>query len=125
MNLLIFFLILLEITCNVAAQATLKIGMEHIGKFTFTGSNIIPIGWQVITSPWIITGILIYVMSLVIWLMILSRIEVSIAYPMTSLGYALTVIVSYFLLGENINALKILGVIVIMLGVFLVARSSS
>jgi drug/metabolite transporter (DMT)-like permease len=125
MNILIFVLIILEITCNVAAQMSLKMGMERIGGFSFEGSSIVPIGLQVITSPWIMLGISIYVMSLIIWLMILSRAEVSMAYPMTSLGYALTVLIAYFLFGEHVSILRIFGVLVIMLGVFIVARSGT
>lgn len=125
MNILIFALIILEIICNTAAQISLKVGMERIGGFSFTGSSILPIGLQVITSPWIILGVLIYVVSLIIWIMILSRAEVSISYPMTSLGYVLTVLVAYFFLGEHVTVMRIVGVFVIMLGVCIVARSGA
>lgn len=123
MNLLIASLILFEVICNVAAQITLKVGMGRIGHFAFHGQSIVPIGVQVITSPWIIGGILIYVVSLVVWLMILSRTEVSLAYPLISLGYVLNALVAYWLLSEPITVLRLCGIAVILVGVFLVAKS--
>lgn len=123
MNLLIFSLIIVEIFLNVAAQLSLKVGMDKIGHFDFCSNNIFPILIQVCLSPWIILGIVIYIFSMIVWLMVLSRAEVSMVYPMTSLGYILSVIAAYFLLGEHFSFLRISGVLVIMLGVFLIARS--
>lgn len=123
MNAVMILLIVLEVICNVAAQMTMKIGMTRIGTFNFNGSNIIPIGMQVLLSPWIMGGILIYVLSLAIWLMILSRVEVSIAYPLTSLGYVLNVVLAYIVLSEPLTLGRVLGVMVILVGVTLVARS--
>lgn len=123
MNILIFSLIIAEIFLNVAAQLSLKVGMDRIGHFDFCSSNIWPILLQVILSPWIAMGIIIYIFSMIVWLMVLSRAEVSMVYPMTSLGYILSVIAAYLILGEHISLLRVGGVFVIMFGVFLIARS--
>jgi drug/metabolite transporter (DMT)-like permease len=123
MNALLSLLILFEVICNVAAQITLKIGMSRIGHFDFHSGNIVPITMQVIMSPWIITGIVIYIISMIVWLVILSRIEVSLAYPLTSLGYVLNAVIAYFLLSEQVTVLRFAGIVVILLGVFLVAKS--
>ena len=120
---MMIMLVIFEVLCNVAAQISLKMGMARIGHFTFQSINIVPIGWQIITSPWIMVGLAIYVISMIIWLMVLSRIEVSIAYPLTSLGYVLNGVVAYFLLHENITSVRIIGIVVILVGVFLVAKS--
>lgn len=123
MNLLIFFLIVFEVLLNTLAQLSLKVGMERIGGFSFSWNNFAPIGWQVLTSPWIMSGLFIYVISMIVWLMVLSRAEVSLVYPLTSLGYILTVLIAYLFLGEHISIMRICGVMIITLGVFVLARS--
>lgn len=123
MNILIFPLILFEVFLNVAAQITLKVAMDRIGHFEFTWSNFMPIFFQVILSPWIWLGVTIYVLSLVIWLAVLSRIQVSLAYPLTSLGYVLNAVAAYYLIGEHVSFLRIAGILVIVFGVVLLARS--
>lgn len=123
MNIRIFCLIIFEVFLNVSAQLSLKIGMERIGKFDFVWGNAAPIMLQVLLSGWFWLGICIYVVSIIIWLMILSRTEVSIAYPLISLGYVLNALAAYYLLHEHVTSLRLLGIVVILFGVFLVARS--
>jgi len=64
-----------------------------------------------------------YAISLVVWLMALSRTEVSIAYPMLSIGFALNAAIAWWWLGEAISVQRVVGVSIIIVGVFLVARS--
>jgi multidrug transporter EmrE-like cation transporter len=123
MNTVMFLLILFEVILNVIAQLSLKVGMEKIGHFDLTFANVFPTLWQVFTSFWIWFGIAIYVISLIVWFFVLSRIEVSIAYPLTSLGYVLSAVLAYYLLGEHISFLRMLGILIILAGVFVVARS--
>lgn len=122
MNIIIFSLILLTVVLNTAAQLALKIGIDKIGIFAFTWSSFLPIGLKVILSPWIILGIVIYAISVGTWLMVLSRAPVSIAYPMSSLGYIMSAIAAYYLLGENLTLMRIAGVVIILIGVYMVAR---
>jgi multidrug transporter EmrE-like cation transporter len=108
---------------NTAAQIVLKIGMVRIGHFAFSLTNILPTTWQVMGSPWIVGGMFLYVLSVVFWLLVLSRVPVSIAYPMISLGYITSAIAAYYWLGEDLNLVRIGGIIIILVGVYLVARS--
>jgi uncharacterized membrane protein len=62
-------------------------------------------------------------LSLVLWVMALSRTEVSVMYPMVSIGFALNALLAWWLLGEALSVQRIAGIAVIMLGVWLVARS--
>lgn len=124
MNPIILILILLAVVFNTAAQIALKLGMNQIGEFIFHWTNIIPIVLKVIMSPWIVLGTIIYVGSLGVWLMVLSRAPVSIAYPMSSLGYVTSAIVAYYLLGENLSILRIIGILVILIGVYMVAKTA-
>lgn len=68
-------------------------------------------------------GIISYGVSFLLWIKVLSKVELSYAYPMVSLGYVLVMIFSYFFFKENVTPIRILGVAFIMIGVILVARS--
>tara|TARA_R110002095_G_scaffold181205_2_gene158545 strand:+ start:467 stop:847 length:381 start_codon:yes stop_codon:yes gene_type:complete len=117
-------LILFAVLLNTAAQIVLKMGMKSIGHFDFASHNIVPIFFKMAQNPYILGGIFLYVFSLVAWLLTLSRVEVSFAYPLTSLGYVFTALVGYYVLQENMGLMRIAGILVIMIGVYLVTRST-
>ena len=123
MSLVSFSLVLLGVLLNAAAQLLLKAGTNAIGHFDFSGANLVPVGWKIATEPHIITGLGCYVVSVVIWIMALSRVEVSIAYPMLSIGYVVNAVAAYFLFGEAVSAQRLAGIGIIILGVYVVARS--
>lgn len=116
-------LILFTMLLNAAAQMLLKAGMNRIGFFSFSWANVGPIAWQVVTNPFIMTGIFIYVISISAWLAVLSRVDVGVAYPLTSLAYILTAIAGYYYFGEPLSFARILGIIIILIGVYLVAQT--
>lgn len=118
----LILLVLITAILNTSAQLILKAGMEKIGEFSFTMNNILPIGMKVILSPFIITGIVIYVVSLALWLLLLSRVPVGIAYPMMSLGYIFNAIGAYFIFGEYLSYPQVMGIFVIIFGVYLLTQ---
>jgi multidrug transporter EmrE-like cation transporter len=118
-----FTLILISIFLNVAAQLLLKAAMNHIGKFTLSAGHLIPLIWQLMMNPFLIAGLFIYGISLCVWLLVLSRIDVGAAYPMMSIGFVVNAIGAYYLLNEPLSLTRILGIIIIVAGVFLVTRS--
>ena len=79
----------------------------------------------VLTQPFILAGIFCYIASMGIWLAVLSRLPVSVAYPMLSLGYVVTAIFGFFLFGEQLGWLKILAILIIILGVVLLTTSNN
>ena len=123
MTLTVFSLLLTGVMLNAAAQLLLKAGTTRIGEFAFSADNIIPIGWQLATQPFIVAGVGCYVISLVVWIMGLSRVPVSIAYPMLSIGYIVSAIAAWYLFGESLTAQKMIGIGFIIIGVYLVAKS--
>ncbi|EKD45431.1 MAG: small multidrug resistance transmembrane protein [uncultured bacterium] len=123
MNFVVFALIILSVLFNTAAQIALKAGMLQIGHFNFSWENLIPIILKIIASPWIILGMMIYVGSVSVWLLVLSRTPISIAYPMASLGYITSAIAAYYLWGEDLTLMRIAGIIVILVGVYMVAKT--
>ena len=118
-----FGLIMLGVLLNAAAQLLLKAGTNAIGQFEFSAGNIVPVSMKLAFEPHIMGGVACYVVSLVVWIMGLSRVEVSIAYPMLSVGYVLNAIAAWYLFGESFTAQKLIGIAFIVAGVFLVARS--
>ena len=118
-----FPLILICVVFNTISQVVLKKGMNSIGYFDFQWRNIPEIGWQIMTNLSIMTGLTCYVFSFIFWLLTLSRMDVSVAYPLSSIGYIMTALAGHFFLQENLSLMKISGTIIIMLGVYVVARS--
>lgn len=120
---MVFFLILFGVLLNASAQLLLKAGMNHIGHFEFSLVNLLPISLKVMTNLPIIGGLSAYVLSVVVWLLVLSRVEVSYAYPMLSIGYIVNAIAAYYLFGEPVSILRMTGIMIIIAGVYLVAQS--
>jgi multidrug transporter EmrE-like cation transporter len=108
---------------NAVAQLLLKAGTNAVGAFEFSAANVWPVGWKLATQPYILAGIGCYVVSVVVWILALSRVEVSIAYPMLSVGYVLNAIAAWYLFGEAVTPARLTGIAIIILGVFIVARS--
>jgi multidrug transporter EmrE-like cation transporter len=116
-------LILAGVALNAAAQLLLKAGTNAVGQFAFTADNIVPVGTRLAFEPHILAGVTCYVVSLVVWIMGLSRVEVSIAYPMLSLGYLINALAAWYLFGESLSAMRLAGIAFIIVGVFVIARS--
>lgn len=123
MNAVSFSLVLAGVLLNAAAQLLLKAGTNRIGEFAFSLDNLVPIGAKVATSAPILAGLGCYAVSVVVWIMALSRVPVSIAYPMLSIGYIVNAFAAWALFGESLAAQKLVGIGFIVIGVFLVARS--
>lgn len=123
MKIIMLPLILMGVILNTAAQLLLKAGMLRIGHFDFELNKLLNISYQVMLNPYIIIGLLAYIISFVVWLMVLSRVEISFAYPLISIGYVLSAITAYYFFNEDLSVLRLLGIVVILFGVYLVARS--
>lgn len=120
---MIFALILLGVLLNACAQLLLKAGMTQIGHFEFSMANTIPISLKVMGNLPIVTGLSMYVASVVVWLLVLSRVQVSFAYPMLSIGYIVNAVAAYYLFGEPLTSMRMAGIFIIITGVYLVAQS--
>ena len=123
MNGISFTLVLTGVLLNAAAQLLLKAGTNAVGHFEFHVDNLVPVGLKLALEPHILGGMACYAVSLVVWIMALSRVPVSVAYPMLSIGYVVNAAVAHYWFGEALTAQKMLGIGFIVVGVFLVARS--
>ena len=123
MNPLTFSLLMTGVGLNAAAQLLLKAGTNRVGEFSFALDNIVPVGSRLAASPFILGGLACYVVSVVVWILALSRVPVSVAYPMLSVGYVVNAVAAWLLFGESLSMQKLVGIGFIVIGVFLVARS--
>jgi len=120
---LTFSLVLAGVLLNATAQLLLKAGTNRVGEFAFSLANLVPVGSRLALSPFIAGGLACYVVSVVVWILALSRVPVSVAYPMLSIGYIVNALAAWALFGESLGAQKMVGIAFIIAGVFLVARS--
>lgn len=123
MKALEFALVLTGVLLNAVAQLLLKAGARHVGVFEFSFANVVPVGSKLITNWPIIGGLACYAASVVVWILALSRVDVSIAYPMLSIGYVVNAGLAWWLFGEAVTPMRMIGIGVICIGVFIVARS--
>jgi drug/metabolite transporter (DMT)-like permease len=116
-------LVLCSVTPAVAGQLILKYA---IGRLNLNMDETGPIGYYVrlFTTPIVILGFFMYGLSSLVWLFILSKLPLSLAYPLVSMGYVLVVFFSWLLLREQVSMTRLAGVAVICLGVVLLATSA-
>ena len=123
MSAVAFAFLLTGVLLNAAAQLLLKAGTNTLGVITVTADNWFGLLGRVATQGHIVAGLSCYVVSVFVWIVGLSRVPVSIAYPMLSLGYIVNAIAAHYLLGEAVTLARWTGIAFIVLGVWLVARS--
>ncbi len=123
MNLATFGFLITGVLLNAIAQILLKLGTKAVGEIHLTMDNWFAIGLKVATQLPIIGGLSCYVLSVVVWIIALSRADVSMAYPMLSLGYIVTALGAWFFFGEVISMQRIVAMAVILVGVAMMART--
>lgn len=119
-----FGLVLIGVLLNAAAQLMLKAGANHIGAVELQVQSVVLAAREAALCAPIIGGLACYVVSVGFWIIALTRVDVSLAYPMLSIGYVVNAIAAYALFGEALTPLRIAGILVIVLGVFLLAGSA-
>lgn len=116
----LFALILLW---DTSAQIFLKLGLSSHGEFPLHGMEaVMAYVTAVATEPMIWLGAIALVLAFLTWLSIIARVELSKAHPATSFSYITVTIASFLFLHESVNFLKISGILLIMLGVYLVSE---
>jgi drug/metabolite transporter (DMT)-like permease len=115
--------ILISVLAGASGQVLLKKGMGSMGPLTLSVDQLFNIFWRIGTNPYVVIGLAIYVGGTVFWLAALSRVDLSYAYPFASLSYVVMLAASWQLFNENITPLRLLGSLVVCLGVFLISRS--
>jgi multidrug transporter EmrE-like cation transporter len=116
-------LILTGVMLNAAAQLLLKAGARAISGVAFNLANAWTLAERIALNPPILLGLALYAVSVVFWILALSRVDVSIAYPMLSIGYIVSALAGWLLFSESVGPARVAGIVVIIAGVWLVARS--
>ncbi len=116
-------LILIATALGVIGQMMLKQGMGAMGPLALSLETTPGIIWRIVTSPMVIGGLLVYGIGTFFWLITLSRIDLSVAYPFVSLNHIIIFLLAWLVLHEQVNPLRAAGVIVICAGMLMVARS--
>lgn len=117
-------MIIISILLSSAAQLLLKYGASSpsIQKAIYSHS-ILNLFYAMISTPQIILGLICFGVSLILWIVILSRTDVSYAYPFVALGICLTILAGWFFFNESLSLLRIIGVAIVVAGVITVANS--
>lgn len=118
-----YILILLTVCISVIAQTFLKNGMKQIGRIDNLDVKIvIPTALRMGTNIFVVGGLSLYVIGTFIWLVLLSRLDLSFLYPFGALQYLFIFAVSYLIFGENIKAGRIAGAAIILLGIYIISK---
>lgn len=123
MNLSTFAMILAGVLLNAGAQLLLKAGTRSTGVIGGSSAAWLQTVLSVVLQPYILAGLACYVLSVGIWIMALSRVDVSVAYPMLSIGYVVNAFAAYWLFGEALTPMRLFGITVILIGVVIISRS--
>jgi multidrug transporter EmrE-like cation transporter len=116
-----FLMLFISISLAIAGQLLMKQGMMLFGKFPIAKLAVLFI--PLLMQPYVFFGLVCYGLSAVFWLAVLSRMELSLAYPLVSVAYVVVALFSYYFFKENISLIRWIGIATICVGVLLVSRS--
>ena len=122
MTLRLFLLIITSVSLSVIAQLFLKLGTINVRSDQSKGT--IDEFLALTTSPLVIFGLGLYAFGALVWIFVLGRLPLSIAYPFVGLGFILTMLIGAYFLNESLTATKIFGTLLIVAGCAFVARAA-
>lgn len=123
MKLTDFSILFCGVLLNALAQLGLKAATRVTGPLVATDSGVVRRGLELLTVPSLWYALCAYGLSVIVWLVGLSRVPVSQAYPLLSLGYVINIGLAWWLLGEVPNVQRVGGIAIIVVGVVMVSRS--
>ena len=123
MSLVTWVLVISGVLLNAAAQLLLKAATRATGEITLSWPGVAAAAPQLLSHYGWWGGITCYLLSVLIWILALSRAPVSVIYPLLSIGYIVNAVGAALLFGESLESSKLLGITVIVLGVYLLTRS--
>jgi multidrug transporter EmrE-like cation transporter len=120
----VFFLIITCVTLSALSQMVMKMGMSspQIQAALANGFKLETV-WDVATNLYVFLGLSMYVMGAGLWLLVLSKVDVSMAYPFVGIGFIMTMLLGWFFLQESVGLVRLSGTMLIAVGVVLISRS--
>ena len=120
----VLLMILLSVSCSAVAQILMKIGMSRTAiQQMLQGGRYIEAFISAMLDPNVFAGFVLYFFAAMNWLVVLSRVDVSMAYPFAGLSFVITVVLGGLLLGETVGVGRLLGLGLVVLGICILARS--
>ena len=116
-------LILSIVFLNALAQIFIRQGMLKLGSVSFNMEQIWNMALSVFTNMYLLSGMFSYGISIILWMIVLSKVNVSLAYPFLSVGYVVTAVLAYLIFKEPLTVQKIFGIAIICLGVVILTYS--
>lgn len=118
-------LILTSVLLSACAQLALKLGVSrpHVAEAIARG-ELYPSAFALLTSPEIVGGLSLYGLGAVVWLFVLAKLDLSVAYPFVGLGFLVTMVFGIYFVGEAVSIARLFGTLLIVAGCALVARSA-
>ena len=116
-------LILFTVLTNAAAQLMLKRGMSGLGGFDLAGDGFIGTVFRVVFNPFVFAGLCTFVISMASHLVVLSKVQISYAYPFLSLAFVVVAAYAYFVFHEDLSPSRLAGIAFIVLGTVFIAQS--
>jgi multidrug transporter EmrE-like cation transporter len=118
-----YILLGIAIITTVLSQLLFKQGMIILGHINFSITNVLSLIVNIIKNPYLLTGLFFYGVSFLLWLIVLSKLKLSIVYPITSINFVLVILASYFLFGERLSIFQYSGISIIIIGVIMLAKT--
>ena len=117
-------LLTLSVISNATANLLLKAGVQKLGGFSLEKANLFAELLRAATNPFIAGGLILYGFSFVLWLKVLTTNDLSRSYPIfVTFVFILTTVGSAKLFGENVSAIRIIGMIIAIIGIYVIART--
>ncbi len=124
MSYIVLFLILFTVTLSACAQLALKLGVSQPNMVKALQTGILESLLAAALSPLIWAGLMIYALSVALWVWVLSKVDLSVAYPFVGIGFIITMTFGIVFLNENVSLMRICGTLLIMIGCIFVGRSA-
>lgn len=118
-------LVLIAVLLGVLGQLLLKMGMTQVGTLEFGGglAGLVKTGIRVFSNLKVLGGFAAYGVSSLFWIVVLSKIDLSLAYPMLALNYVLVPLAASLFLSEQVPGLRWVGMVIVVIGVIVISRT--
>lgn len=119
-----FALLMIAMSLTVTGELLLKNGMNQHGELNVSGDTLLPTAVKLFTNPFVLGGFVFVFSGALFWLAVLSRWDLAFAYPLLSISYIIGMVAAVLFLGERVSLTRVLGVLVIIVGVYLITRDA-
>ncbi len=117
-----YLLFAISVITTVGAHLCFKKGVLKLGEINLGFSQILPTIWQIMQNTWILFGAVLFGVSFLTWLLILSKLQLNVAYPIIiSIEAVLVSILAWFVFHESLTLIQIAGIILVILGIILIS----